>query len=269
MAKRKQRDLTGQRFGKLTVLEPDPNPYIYPSGITAPKWICKCDCGNIVSARESLLLSGNTTSCGCSRRADLTGKRFGKLTVLELAGRRQYERSSLPLWLCQCDCGNKIVVMSSYLLKGYATSCGHCDQKTEEIKYPPKVGETYVCRRCGKPFVKLDTRQGYCPECRPPKKKPVQHHIGDTLICKSCHKPYVRVFRSQCYCDDCRQRRSQPTIIVENQREKRRLMTVRYPKGIYHDKSGFLVVVNHQYLGRTKTLVDALAILDKNNPTED
>lgn len=55
-------DLTGQVFGKLTVIELDQES----SG--GRKWICKCSCGNTVSVREYNLKSGNTKSCGCTRK---------------------------------------------------------------------------------------------------------------------------------------------------------------------------------------------------------
>lgn len=49
------RDLTGQKFGRLTAVE-------YLGG---RKWRCKCDCGNIVDVFTNNLTRGNTTSCGC------------------------------------------------------------------------------------------------------------------------------------------------------------------------------------------------------------
>ena len=57
-------NLTGQRFGKLTVLFEQPerkNRKIV--------WHCKCDCGNIISVSRSALLRGDksTQSCGCVR----------------------------------------------------------------------------------------------------------------------------------------------------------------------------------------------------------
>ncbi len=55
-------DLTEQVFGKLTVIELDQES----SG--GRKWICKCSCGNTVSVREYNLKSGNTKSCGCTRK---------------------------------------------------------------------------------------------------------------------------------------------------------------------------------------------------------
>lgn len=59
---RENPDLIGQVFGKLTVIELDQES----SG--RRKWICKCSCGNTVSVREYNLKSGNTKSCGCTRK---------------------------------------------------------------------------------------------------------------------------------------------------------------------------------------------------------
>lgn len=59
-------DLIGQVFGKLTVIDLDQES----SG--RRKWICKCSCGNTVSVREYNLKSGNSQSCGCTRREKST-----------------------------------------------------------------------------------------------------------------------------------------------------------------------------------------------------
>ena len=54
------KDLTGQIFGRLTVLEFDKNRQ-------GNYWICQCSCGNFVSVYSHSLLSGATRSCGCYR----------------------------------------------------------------------------------------------------------------------------------------------------------------------------------------------------------
>ena len=61
-------DLTGQRFGMLTVIKRVDN-YIQPNGDTIIKWLCKCDCGNDCITRGSYLRSNNTRSCGCLKTA--------------------------------------------------------------------------------------------------------------------------------------------------------------------------------------------------------
>lgn len=53
-------DLTGKRFGRLTVVKKHDDP---TKKYTL--WECKCDCGNTKIARASLLKAGRTKSCGC------------------------------------------------------------------------------------------------------------------------------------------------------------------------------------------------------------
>lgn len=56
---RKKLDLTGQKFGKLTVLGPAENI----GDRTA--WLCQCDCGRRAVIKTCHLRSGHTSSCGC------------------------------------------------------------------------------------------------------------------------------------------------------------------------------------------------------------
>lgn len=57
-------DLAGQRFGKLTVLQPADNV----DGRTA--WLCRCDCGNEVIKKTVHLRSGHVITCGCVSMKD-------------------------------------------------------------------------------------------------------------------------------------------------------------------------------------------------------
>lgn len=54
-------------------------------------------------------------------RIDMTGMRFGRLTVVQFAGKGNRRESR---WLCQCDCGNETVVARSNLVGGMQKSCG-------------------------------------------------------------------------------------------------------------------------------------------------
>ena len=59
-------DLTGKKFGKLTVLKRD--------GKTKNDnalWLCRCDCGNEVTARGTSLRRGEIVSCGCSKNEQI------------------------------------------------------------------------------------------------------------------------------------------------------------------------------------------------------
>lgn len=58
---------------------------------------------------------------------DLTGKKFGMLTVIGL----QDTNSRKTYWVCQCDCGNIKVVRSDSLQSGAIRSCG-CMKKAQE-----------------------------------------------------------------------------------------------------------------------------------------
>lgn len=52
---------------------------------------------------------------------DLTGQRFGRLVVIEYAGRNRHRQS---LWRCKCDCGNELVTLGCSLIRGVTKSCG-------------------------------------------------------------------------------------------------------------------------------------------------
>lgn len=61
---------------------------------------------------------------------DLTGERFGRLTVLKRAGTNS---SRKPVWECLCDCGNSKNIVSQSLLNGTTKSCG-CLRKEQLSK---------------------------------------------------------------------------------------------------------------------------------------
>lgn len=56
-------DLTGQRFGRLTVLR-----YSHTDRNKKPHWHCLCDCGNESVKCGNLMKVGKTTSCGCAHK---------------------------------------------------------------------------------------------------------------------------------------------------------------------------------------------------------
>ena len=129
----KLKDLTNQRFGKLVVIERAENK-ILNSGRSYIQWKCQCDCGNIKTVYASNLLNDTTQSCGCLRKdnwqpEDLTGRRYGRLVVVSRAEDRYYKNGKTRvMWLCLCDCGNKIEVDAPSLKSNHTISCG-CFQK--------------------------------------------------------------------------------------------------------------------------------------------
>ena len=131
-------DLTGKRFGRLVVLERAENA-VAKNGVSRVMWRCKCDCGNECERSSGNLKAAVEASCGCRRSElihkykfeDLTGQRFGRLTVIERAPSKNITR-----WKCHCDCGNDIVTTANNLKRGHTTSCG-CfrEENRPNLKY--------------------------------------------------------------------------------------------------------------------------------------
>lgn len=127
--KRNFRDLTGQRFGKLVVME------LGERVENRQYWVCHCDCGNKSAVCQYHLEDGTTKSCGCLLRETgkqmakknglnqivkiESGTRFGRWTVLRFDS---VKRNSF--YLCRCDCGTERSVMARNLLNGRSKSCG-------------------------------------------------------------------------------------------------------------------------------------------------
>lgn len=55
---------------------------------------------------------------------DLTGRRFGRLTVQGRASNRRMPSRQSTSWLCACDCGATVIVLSQDLRNGKTRSCG-------------------------------------------------------------------------------------------------------------------------------------------------
>lgn len=78
-----------------------------------------------------------------SKRLNLEGQRFGRLTVIEKA--EDYispKGHHNTQWLCQCDCGNKTVVTTNRLRSGETKSCGcYLKEKRQLTWYQNKPNE--------------------------------------------------------------------------------------------------------------------------------
>lgn len=136
-------DRTGRKYGKLTVLFRDTETN--KKGIF---WVCRCECGTVISVKGDNLQSGNTTSCGCNRKEtiaksiDLTGQKFGLLTVL---GRSHTDKNGHVYFKCRCSCGNECTVSSTSLKSGKTVSCGcfgESNRLSGRIKTAKETAET-------------------------------------------------------------------------------------------------------------------------------
>ena len=173
------RHLTGQRFGKLTVLR----------RASSGTWLCRCDCGREKEVVTNSLTRGLTRSCGCARVSpfakypgrwrrkarDLTGNAFGRLTVIGPAEARNGKLA----WNCRCVCGAETIVLGSNLVRGNTLSCG-CHRK-ENAKVILSAGNTPAyeryCRRCGTKFM-ATARQCFCSPACAKHHEPLQVHCG-------------------------------------------------------------------------------------------
>lgn len=63
-------------------------------------------------------------------RIDLTGQRFGRLTVLSFYD----HKNNMVRWKCLCDCGNETIVYGNNLRRGYTQSCGCYRHECEEAR---------------------------------------------------------------------------------------------------------------------------------------
>lgn len=110
-------DLTGQKFGYLTVLNRH-------DSVGKPKWRCLCECG-VISIHRGTSLKGyrDTISCGCiklRREPAPVGKIFGRWLVVGNPTARGAHNS----WVCQCECGATKEVSVSSLKQGVSQGCG-------------------------------------------------------------------------------------------------------------------------------------------------
>ena len=114
----------GTKIGKLVLLR-----FLGRNKHSKKVWLCQCECGNTCERVEGNLKNTAIPHCGCSphwrgtnkRFVDLSGEKFGKLTVIEHKGKDKYSHN---LWLCQCECGEYIVSETNSLNTGKAQSCG-------------------------------------------------------------------------------------------------------------------------------------------------
>ncbi len=183
----KRIDLTGQRFGRLTVIEYDHAEH------DGAHWLCKCDCGTEKVLAGYSLRSGRTRSCGCLKsdasreklekaravlkarpKKDLTGQRFGRLVVLGLAD--VPDRKGFIFWRVKCDCGTEKVIMQNNFIYGQTKSCGCLSRELRAARAErmrsyrkPKSETTEITRRVPrKPAAEVKVRAKAIPE-KPPK----------------------------------------------------------------------------------------------------
>lgn len=159
VSKLNYKDIKGQIFGELTVIEETNERDKNGGGII---WKCKCSCGkdvyiNGVNLRRT---SGNTLSCkdcaskrgGQKNQKDMTGLKVGKLTILYPLENRALNRQLI--WHCQCDCGNFIDVRGDRIRNEEVIACNICSNRHSlgEQKIIQILQNNFIDYQCEKTY---------------------------------------------------------------------------------------------------------------------
>ena len=143
-------NLTGQRFGRLTVL-----------GLSTSKikkwhrfWFCQCDCGNHAVVESSVLKGGQTASCGCLRKETTSIRRKlpdGLSQLHIIYNNYKYEAKKRRFEF------NLTVDQFAILTKG---NCFYCGQVPSRVRHDHDLCASYVYNGVDR----VDTQKGYTPD---------------------------------------------------------------------------------------------------------
>ena len=176
------KDLTGQRFNRLTV-----TAFYRINANHKAEWTCQCDCGNVVHLITSVLVNQAIKSCGCLRQEklqqglrpqnDLTGKRFGRWLVESFVGTRKKPGSyQCTLWQCVCDCGTQKIVAGYSMVSGDSQSCG-CHAREVSRKVNTTHGASVDPVIGGRNYL-YDLWRDFRGRCNNPKAKSFKNYGG-------------------------------------------------------------------------------------------
>jgi len=140
--------LPGARYGSLTILTAAP-----PNKWDQAMWNCRCDCGTTWTVRGTDISNGVIHRCKpCGRKStgvkntgkispnrhDLTGRLFGKITVLRPAP----SKLKRAFWWCRCSCGQEFECKAHTLVHDRKKSCGctrYARESNPKEPKPPRV----------------------------------------------------------------------------------------------------------------------------------
>lgn len=154
-----KRDIfVGEKFNRLTIID-NVGRKLDKHGHTRQLVKCRCDCGNIKILTLYKVIKNNIKSCGCLAKesprksaikrskpldVNLINKKFGKLTIIEDAGRIVCNKKG---WTanavkCLCDCGNVKIFLAKNVIKGINKSCG-CFNNDMHYNPPSVIGKKF------------------------------------------------------------------------------------------------------------------------------
>jgi hypothetical protein len=129
----KKLDLTNKKFGKLTAIS-------VAHYKNKRCWNCICECGKTKIYPTFQLTNGLAKSCGCLRISDLTGQKFGSLTVI---ARTKNKRGRIA-YKCICECGNINEYVDGAKLKdGKKKNCG---KHKRVVKLGPRLANDLAAK---------------------------------------------------------------------------------------------------------------------------
>jgi hypothetical protein len=156
-------DELGNNYGQLTVIE------YTGSGF----WLCLCDCGNKINIKGNKLRNGTRNNCGYCVLSKITnGQKYGKLLAIKRIGRK---------WLCCCECGVKIIINTSVLLR--IRSCGCTSQQCHG----------HARNRTGKTTLTYNSWQSMKKRCLNPKAKSYANYGGRGI---TIHQEWIDSFHA-------------------------------------------------------------------------
>lgn len=180
-----------------------------------------------------------------------TGKRFGRLTCVEAFGR---SLTGKDIWLCSCDCGNRVYVSESMLRAGIQRSCGCKPSRAKNLQ-----GRVFGRLKALEPVEKrdLDGSVSWLCRCECGKLVAVSSNKLLTGHTKSCGcLADESLVASKTYVDGtCLEQISSQKIPINNSSGI---------KGVYRNRNqwcSYIAYASKQYiLGRFASINDAAAV---------
>ena len=166
-----EKELIGQRFGRLTVLKELPI-IITESGNTVRKCLCICDCGNTKEIRTYDLKSNKTKSCGCIQK-EKAGARF-----------RTHGKSNTKLYHTWFDMKHRCLNKNNSEYKNYGgRGIGVCEEWLGEAGFfnfeKWALNNGY---KTGLTLDRIDNNSNYAPDnCRWVTMKEQQRNRSDNV----------------------------------------------------------------------------------------
>lgn len=178
-----------------------------------------------------------------TRFIDLTGQKFGRLTVIKRADVK-LKRGEAVRWVCKCDCGNTKIISRNSLCSHHTKSCG-CLNKEKRVSNKlidisgQKFGRLTVLKR-------VDGKKGkrgfWICKCE----------------CGNLHEVYGSVLRNG-------DTRSCGCLNDETRRNRKRDKHPCWKGGRYQESSGYIRILDsdHPHADKSGYVLEHLAVMSE------